>query len=543
MFARTLSGTVFGFDGQLVQVEVDISRGLPMFDIVGLPDASMRESRDRVRAALRNGGFAFPTGRIIVNLAPADMPKTGPACDLAVAVGVLAASGQLPVDALAEHCLIGELSLDGAVHGVPGALPIALAAARKRLRLVTSSAAAEESSLVPGISVIAVDTLAEAVHWFRRRTHPPGRAKGVSGRRLSANAGTGEDAVADRKPFHNASAGNDEPVEDLGDVKGQQLAKRALEIAAAGDHNALMVGPPGVGKTMLARRLPGILPPLDEDEHLDVCRIYSVAGLLHPELVSAKRRPFRAPHHSATRAGLLGGARGIPGEASLAHHGVLFLDEMNEFPRGLLESLRQPMEDGEIVLARLPRPIRFPAKFALIAAANPCPCGFFGDDRRECRCRPHAIETYRNKLSGPLADRIDLYVELGVPSWRELSAGLSTKQSGPARDRVRAARHIQRLRFGAQKQRTNGRMDAAALRRHCHTDGATDALLRFASDTLQLSARGLHRTLKVARTIADLDDSPLIRSAHVQEALAFRAPGADSSGMTSAHMHLLNGGG
>lgn len=543
VFVRTVSGTVFGFDGQLVHVEVDISRGLPMFDIVGLPDASMRESRDRVRAALRNGGFPFPSGRIIVNLAPADIPKTGPACDLAIALCILAASAQVPVEPLHSLCVIGELSLDGAVYGVPGVLPIVLAAARERLRIVTSSAAASEAGLVPGLSIVAVDTIADAVAWLR------GGADDVSLRT------TGGDGLARGKRLFTGSApaysrtrgatpvDPDESVDDLADVKGQTLAKRALEIAAAGEHNLLMVGPPGVGKTMLARRLPSILPPLDDDEHLDVCRIYSVAGLLDTALVSAKRRPFRSPHHSATKAGLLGGARGIPGEVSLAHHGVLFLDEVNEFPRALLESLRQPLEDGEVVLARIPRPVRFPSRFVLVAAANPCPCGFHGDPQRECRCPQHAIAAYRNKLSGPLMDRIDLYVELGVPSWQELAHIPSEERSQSVRERVIAARLVQRRRFGLAAVRTNGHMGPKSLRQHCSIGGSADTLLQFATASLQLSARSVHRTLKVARTIADLAGASAISLQHVQEALAFRSPFGHSSEPISPHMHLPDAGG
>lgn len=519
-----------GFDGQLVHVEVDISRGLPMFDIIGLPDASVRESRDRVRAALRNAKFAFPTGRIVVNLAPADIPKSGPACDLAIALGILAASGQLPKDRLHRYCIIGELSLDGRIQSVPGLLPIVLAAARQDLAVFTSNDAEKEVGLVPGLAVATAETLSEAVAKLR-----PGPSVEIATVRPSDRDGGQRSSLQETVEPMRA--------ENLSDVKGQAFAKRALEIAAAGEHNLLMIGPPGVGKTMLARRLPGILPPLSRDEHLDMCRIYSIAGLLDKERVSRRDRPFRAPHHAATKAGLLGGARGVPGEVSLAHHGVLFLDELNEFPRGLLESLRQPLEDGTVVLARLPRPIRFPARFALVAAANPCPCGFYGDNRRECRCAQSSIDAYRNKLSGPLADRIDLYVEMGTPTWNELADSVTGETSDVIRERVVAARARQRHRFRSTTPGANGRMDQAQLRQYCLLDNSAESLLRFAAESLSLSARAVHRTLKVARTIADLDGSDGVTTVHIQEALAFRAGFIDSSGGSRPHTHLRKKGG
>jgi len=502
MLASLRSAAVFGVEAYPVQVEIDVSFGLPHFTMVGLPDATVRESRDRVRSAIKNSGFEFPQHRITVNLAPADVRKAGSSFDLPIALGLLATEGRLLRRSIDDTVVLGELSLDGGINAIRGVLPIAVAARRlglKRLLLPPQNAA--EACVIDGIEVCVVRSLPEAVAALNDPAH-----------------------VAIVTPDAHATVAPHAPVEgDLADVRGQFVARRALEIAAAGGHNLLMTGPPGAGKTMLARRLPGILPPLTFDEALECTGIHSVAGTLPPGSGLLSARPFRAPHHTVSNVALVGGgAIPRPGEISLAHNGVLFLDEMPEFERRVLEVLRQPLEEGRVTIARAARTAMFPAKFVLVAAMNPCPCGFLGDDRHRCRCSPAEIARYRGRLSGPLRDRIDLIVEVPAVPISAIADAVPGEPSATVRDRVLAARDRQHQRYGHEGPRTNAQLKGAALTAACRPNDSGRALLRTAADKLQLSARGYDRVLKVGRTIADLAGATEVQSDHVAEALQYR---------------------
>lgn len=503
MLAKILSASVVGIDAFGVEVEVDITaRGLPHFSMVGLPDAAVKESRDRVRAALKNVGFNFPLKQITVNLAPADLKKEGSSFDLPIAVGIVAAEGLLEAGHLNGYLFTGELSLDGRIKPVRGALSIAILAKAIGLRgLILPLDNAPEAAVVSGVNVYGVGSLPEVIGLL---------TDGNSRQPFSIDVG-------------RALAENSDYEDDFSDVKGQEHAKRALEVAAAGGHNVLMIGPPGSGKTMLARRLPSILPPMTFAEALETTRIHSVAGLLKDGQPLLAVRSFRAPHHTISDVALIGGGQmPKPGEVSLAHHGVLFLDELPEFKRNVLEVLRQPLENGEVTVSRAVASVTYPASFMLVSAMNPCPCGYLGDPRHQCTCPPAQIHRYRRRVSGPLLDRIDIHIEVPAVPYKELSAEYAGEKSETIRERVVRARDIQLERFRGDRIYCNGQMKTRHIRKHCTLLPEAQDLLDAAMHKLGLSARAFARILKLARTIADLEASPSLHARHVSEAIQYR---------------------
>ncbi|MFC2039077.1 YifB family Mg chelatase-like AAA ATPase [Chloroflexota bacterium] len=501
MLAKVISCAVIGLEGAIVEVEADMSPGLPSLTIVGLPDTAVQEAKERVRAAIRNSGCTFPMKRIVVNLAPADLKKAGPAYDLPIALGILLSSEQIYAD-VTETLILGELSLDGGLRHTNGVLPmVALALEMGYSTVIVPEIDAGEASLVEGTTVIPVNSLAQLVSYLRGEIPVPEYILGEP------------EEVPSSQPAYT----------DLAHIKGQEHVKRALEVAAAGGHNMVMMGPPGSGKTLLARSIPSILPLMTNDEALEVTKIYSVSGLLPADIPLIRQRPFRSPHYTISNAGLVGGGQWPkPGEISLSHRGVLFLDELPEFGHSLLETLRQPLEDKVITISRVHGSVIFPASFMLIGAMNPCPCGYYGDSARQCSCPPGLVSRYQRRISGPFIDRVDIFAEVPHIDYEKLTDDRLGEKSELVRARVVAARSIQRERFTGTRLTCNAEMTPVEVREFCSVEESARSLLKAAMKQLYLSARAFHRILKLARTIADLENTEIIKAHQLAEAIQYR---------------------